>query len=65
MATWLNLNATQGKFTRQCSGYKGSVELARVKPLPYRRLTVRRILVRIGVVELLTIIFVVFIIWPS
>jgi hypothetical protein len=25
MATWPNLNATQGKFTRQCSGYKGSV----------------------------------------
>jgi hypothetical protein len=65
MATWPNLNATQGKFTRQCSGYKGSVESARVMPLPYRRLTGRRILVRIGVVELLTIVFIVFIIWPS
>jgi hypothetical protein len=65
MATWPNLNATQGKFTRQCSGYKSSVELARVMPLPYRRLTGRRILVCIGVVELLTIVFIVFIIWPS
>jgi hypothetical protein len=25
MATWPNLNATQGKFTNSCSGYKGSV----------------------------------------
>jgi hypothetical protein len=61
MATWPNINATQGKFTRQCSGYKGIVELARVMPLPYRRLTGRRI----GVIELLTIVFIVFIIWPS
>jgi hypothetical protein len=30
--------------------------IARVVPLPYRRLTGRRILVRTGVVELLTII---------
>jgi hypothetical protein len=39
--------------------------VARVMPLPYRRLTRRRILVCTGVVKLLTIIFVVFIIWPS
>jgi hypothetical protein len=40
--------------------------VARVMPLPYRRLTGRRILVRTGVVELLTIIIVVIsIIWPS
>jgi hypothetical protein len=39
--------------------------VARVMPLPYRRLTGRWILVRTSVVELLTIIFVVFIIWPS
>jgi hypothetical protein len=26
MATWPNSNATQGKFTKQCSGYKGSVD---------------------------------------
>jgi hypothetical protein len=25
MATWLNLNATQGKFTNSYSGYKGSI----------------------------------------
>jgi hypothetical protein len=25
MATWPNSKATQGKFTKQCSGYKGSV----------------------------------------
>jgi hypothetical protein len=65
MATWPNLNAMQGRFTKQCSGYKGSVELARVMPLPYRRLTGRRFLVRTGIVELLTIVFIVFIIWPS
>jgi hypothetical protein len=40
--------------------------VARVMPLPYRLLTGRQILVRTGVVELLTIIIVVFtIIWPS
>jgi hypothetical protein len=26
MATWPNSNATQGKFTKQCSRYKGSVD---------------------------------------
>jgi hypothetical protein len=36
--------------------------VARVGPLPYRRLTGRRILVRTGVVELLTIIIEVIII---
>jgi hypothetical protein len=36
--------------------------VARVVPLPYRRLTGRRILVRTGVVELLTIIIEVIII---
>jgi hypothetical protein len=65
MATWPNLNATQGKFTKQCSGYKGLVELAHVMPLPYRQLTGRQILVHIGIIKLLTIIFIVFIIWPS
>jgi hypothetical protein len=34
--------------------------VARVMPLPYRRLTGRRILVHIGVVKLLTIIIIVF-----
>jgi hypothetical protein len=34
--------------------------VARVMPLPYRRLAGRRILVRTGVVELLTIVIVVF-----
>jgi hypothetical protein len=34
--------------------------VAHVMPLPYRRLTERRILVRTGVVELLTIIIIVF-----
>jgi hypothetical protein len=34
--------------------------VARIVPLPYRRLTGRRILVRTGVVELLTIIIVIF-----
>jgi hypothetical protein len=42
------------------------VSVARDVPLPYRRLTGRRILVCTGIVELLTIIIVVFsIIWPS
>jgi hypothetical protein len=40
--------------------------VARVMPLPYRLLTGRWILVRTGIVELLTIIAIVFsIIWPS
>jgi hypothetical protein len=26
MATWPNSNATQGKFPKQCNGYKGSVD---------------------------------------
>jgi hypothetical protein len=34
-------------------------------PLPYRRLTGGRFLVRTGIVELLAIVFIVFIIWPS
>jgi histone deacetylase 1/2 len=34
--------------------------IARFMPLPYRRLTRRRILVRIGIVELLTIVIIVF-----
>jgi hypothetical protein len=40
--------------------------VARVMPLPNRRLTGRRILVRTGVVELLTIVLIIFtIILPS
>jgi hypothetical protein len=34
--------------------------VAQSMPLPYRRLTRRRILVRTGIVELLTIIIIVF-----
>jgi hypothetical protein len=34
--------------------------VARDMPLPYRRLTGRRVLVRTGVVELLTIIIIIF-----
>jgi hypothetical protein len=34
--------------------------VARFMPLPYRRLTRRRILVRTGIVELLTIVIIVF-----
>jgi hypothetical protein len=33
--------------------------MARVMPLPYMRLTGRRILVRTGIVELLTIVIIV------
>jgi hypothetical protein len=65
MATWPNSNASQDKFTKHSSGIKVA-SVARVVPLPYMRLTGRRILVCTGVVELLTIIIVVFsIIWPS
>jgi hypothetical protein len=34
--------------------------VARVMPLPYRRLTGRRVLVRTGIIELLTIIIIIF-----
>jgi hypothetical protein len=34
--------------------------VARFMPLPYRRLTRRRVLVRTGIVELLTIVIIVF-----
>jgi hypothetical protein len=34
--------------------------VAHVMPLPYRQLTGRRILVRTGVIELLTIIIIIF-----
>jgi hypothetical protein len=61
MATWLNTNASQGKFTN-IAVITQIASVARVMPLPYRRLTRRWILVRTGVVELLTIILVVFII---
>jgi hypothetical protein len=37
-----------------------AASVARVVPLPYRRLTGRRILVRTDIVELLTIIIVIF-----
>jgi hypothetical protein len=36
--------------------------IARVMPLPYRRLTGRQILVRTSVVELLTIIIIIFLV---
>jgi hypothetical protein len=36
------------------------VSVARFMPLPYRRLTRRWILVRTGIVELLTIVIIVF-----
>jgi hypothetical protein len=65
MATWPNSNASQGKFTN-IAAESQAVSVARVMPLPYRRLTGRWILVRTGIVELLTIIIVVIsIIWPS
>jgi hypothetical protein len=65
MATWPNSNATQGKCTN-IAAESQTASVARVMPLPYRRLTGRRILVRTSVVELLTIIIVVIsIIWPS
>jgi hypothetical protein len=61
MATWPNSNASQGKFTKHCSGIKSSVG-SPCRASTYRRLTGRRILVRTGVVELLTIIIEVIII---
>jgi hypothetical protein len=64
MATWLNSNASQGKFTNIAAETQ-IASVARVMPQPYRRLTGRWILVRTGVVELLTIVLVIFIIWPS
>jgi hypothetical protein len=59
------------QMPRRASSLSNAVDtkvalIARVMPLPYRRLTGRRILVRTGVVELLTIVIIVFtIIWPS
>jgi hypothetical protein len=64
MATWPNSNASQDKFTN-IAAVTQIASVARVMPLPYRRLTERRILVRTRVVKLLTIILIVFIIWPS
>jgi hypothetical protein len=65
MATWPNSNVTQGKFTN-IAAESSIASVAQVMPLPYMRLTGRRILVRTGVVELLTMILVVIsIIWPS
>jgi hypothetical protein len=61
MATWPNSNASQGKFTNIAAESKVA-SVARVVPLPYRRLTGRRILVRTGIVELLTIIIEIIII---
>jgi hypothetical protein len=61
MATWPNLNATQGKFTNIAAGTRVS-SVARSMPLPYKRLTRRWVLVRIGIVELLTFIIIVFLI---
>jgi hypothetical protein len=65
MATWPNSNASQGQFTNRAAESEVA-SVAHVVPLPYRRLAGRRILLRTGVVELLTIIIVVLsIIWPS
>jgi hydrogenase maturation factor len=65
MATWPNSNATQGKFTSIAADTRVAL-VARVMPLPYRRLTGRWVLVHTGVVELLTIIIEFFtIILPS
>jgi hypothetical protein len=66
--TWL---LSQIQMPRKASSLSIAAEtkvasVAHVTPLPYRRLTGRWILVRTGVVELLTIIIVILIIiWPS
>jgi hypothetical protein len=61
IATWPNLNATQGKFTNIAADTRVA-SVAQSMPLPYRRLTRRWVLVRIGIVELLTFVIIVFII---
>jgi hypothetical protein len=59
MATWPNSNATQGKFTNCCSGYKGSVG-SPVHASTLQATDQEMDLVRTGIVELLTIVIIVF-----
>jgi hypothetical protein len=61
MATWPNLNATQGKFTNIAVDTRVA-SVARSMPLPYWRLTRRWDLVRTGIVELLTFVIIVLLI---
>jgi hypothetical protein len=61
MATWPNLKATQGEFINIAADTRVA-SVARSMPLPSRRLTKRWVLVRTGIVELLTFVIIVFLI---
>jgi hypothetical protein len=57
-------NATQGMFTKLSSGYQAAL-MTHVMPTTLQATDWETFLVRTGIVELLTIIFIVFKIWPS